>query len=87
MLIALKKTEDSLRKLKKIKQKESPPLTAVDVLGSISPMTPLTDEEKIILQLCLDVEQFGKQLRSFHVATDTFNPYRELRDLLPSADK
>jgi hypothetical protein len=78
MLITLKRTVDSLNRLKKAKKKDS----------FSSPATHLlTDEEKITMQLCLDVEHFATQLRSLNIERDTFKPYQDLRELLPSLEK
>lgn len=82
MLITLKRTVDSLNRLKKAKKKDF----SLDTFPS-STTHLLTDEEKITMQLCLDIEHFAAQLRSFNIERDTFKPFQDLRELLPSLEK
>jgi hypothetical protein len=84
MLTSLRKTEDSLKKLKKTQRKEMMTLaTSKENVQTSS----LTDEEKILLQLSLDIKTFGVQLEGFDVNMNDFEPYRELQSLLPLSPK
>ncbi|KAJ3548647.1 hypothetical protein NM688_g5267 [Phlebia brevispora] len=77
-LTAMKKTEESLRRLKKGKR------SAFSLFGSSSTASNddgRADEEKIRRQMVLDVEAFGKDARTLGVAVDESATYRALKDL------
>ncbi|KAI7864894.1 hypothetical protein BDF14DRAFT_1829975 [Spinellus fusiger] len=58
MLTNLQKTEASLKKLKKSKKMEK-----AHKVGNLLTDAAMTDEDKIRLQLLLDVRQVGKEVR------------------------
>ncbi|KAI0688177.1 COG complex component [Cytidiella melzeri] len=77
-LTAMKKTEESLRRLKKGKK------SAFSLFGSSTSAgndDGRADEEKIRTQMILDVEAFGKEAESFGVAIDSSGTYRSLKEL------
>ena len=61
MLTSIKKTEDSLLRLKRIKKSEG---TSVSVTTDSGKMT---DDDKIRLQFALDVEEFGTQVNIYSI--------------------
>lgn len=74
----MKKTEESLRRLKKGKK------SAFSLFASSSAARDddgRADEEKIRRQMVLDVEAFGQDARTLGVAVDESATYRALRDL------
>ncbi|KAI0084912.1 COG complex component [Irpex rosettiformis] len=77
-LTAMKKTEESLRRLKKGKK------SAFSLFGSSTPGKDddgRADEEKIRVQMILDVEAFGKEARSFGVDVERSGTCRSLNEL------
>lgn len=74
----MKKTEESLRRLKKGKKSAfslfGPSSSAKDDDGR-------ADEEKIRTQMVLDVEAFGKDAQSLGVSVDESATYRALKEL------
>ena len=77
-LTAMKKTEESLRRLKKGKK------SAFSLFGSSTSAKEddgRADEEKIRAQMILDVEAFGKEAQSFGVAVDSSATYCSLKEL------
>ena len=77
-LTAMKKTEESLRRLKKGKK------SAFSLFGNSSAARDddgRADEEKIRRQMVLDVEAFGKDAAALGVAVDDCETYHALRDL------
>ncbi|GJE92723.1 COG complex component [Phanerochaete sordida] len=76
-LTAMKKTEESLRRLKKGKR------SAFSLFGSSSTNADdgRADEEKIRTQMILDVNAFGKDAESLGVAVDENSTYRALKEL------
>ena len=77
----MKKTEESLRRLKKGKKS-----TFSLFGGSSAPRDDESraDEEKIRTQMILDVEAFGKEAESLGVPIRTSETYRTLEDLAHS---
>ncbi|KAG2185061.1 hypothetical protein INT43_000974 [Umbelopsis isabellina] len=78
MLSELQKTEESLKKFKK--GKKGGPMGSSLLVGTTSNERSMSDEDKIRLQVLLDVQGFGQQLKNCGVPADTFVPYRNLRD-------
>lgn len=77
-LTAMKKTEESLRRLKKGKR------SAFSLFGSSSSTKDddgRADEEKIRTQMILDVDAFGKDAESLGVAVNENSTYRALKEL------
>lgn len=77
-LTAMKKTEESLRRLKKGKK------SAFTLFGSSSSSRDddgRADEEKIRTQMILDVEAFGKDAESLGVSVNDSYTYRSLKEL------
>ena len=58
VLLSVKKTEDSMQRLKKARRSLANQTTA----GDGNPSVELSDEDKIRLQLFLDVESFGTKV-------------------------
>lgn len=74
----MKKTEESLRRLKKGKK------SAFSLFGSSTSVKDddgRADEEKIRTQMVLDVEAFGKDARSLGVDVENSSTYRALTEL------
>ena len=77
-LTAMKKTEESLRRLKKGKK------SAFSLFGSSTSTKEddgRADEEKIRTQMILDVNAFGKDAESLGVSVNDNSTYHALRDL------
>ena len=75
---AMKKTEESLRRLKKGKK------SAFSLFGASSAARDddgRADEEKIRRQMMLDVDAFGKDARTLGVDIDKSNTYHALQEL------
>ena len=74
----MKKTEESLRRLKKGKK------SAFSLFGSSSAAKDddgRADEEKIRAQMILDVDAFGREAQAFGVVVDESRTYRSLKEL------
>jgi conserved oligomeric Golgi complex subunit 2 len=74
----MKKTEESLRRLKKGKK------STFSLFGSATSAKDddgRADEEKIRTQMILDVEAFGKEAESFGVAVNKSESYCALKEL------
>ncbi|KAF7726149.1 Conserved oligomeric Golgi complex subunit 2 [Apophysomyces ossiformis] len=82
LLTNLKKTEDSLKKLKKGKKNAVKP-----VLGSGSSEVVMSDEDKIRLQIYLDVLQIGEQLALLGIDKSKFECYDKLRNFVQPFEK
>ena len=77
-LSSMKKTEESLRRLKRGQR------SAFSLFGASSTArddSGRADEEKIRRQMVLDVEAFGKDAQSLGVAVDQSQTYHALKDL------
>jgi hypothetical protein len=77
-LTAMKKTEESLRRLKKGKR------SAFSLFGSASASKDddsRADEEKIRIQMILDVDAFGKDAESLGVSVNESSTFRALKEL------
>eukprot|EP01135_Chromosphaera_perkinsii_P001284 Nk52_evm11s164 gene=Nk52_evmTU11s164 len=78
LLDTVKKTEESLNRLKRRKEKNDP--------GN-SGNAKMSDEDKIRLQLLLDVQEFGKQCKKLGVSSDTLSSYAGLLETVQQAVK
>ncbi len=67
MLESVRKMEDSLKKLQRVRKTNA---SLAANLSSIGTSVAMSDDDKIRLQLYLDVEEFGKQL------VDKFDGYK-----------
>jgi len=76
-LTAMRKTEESLKRLKKGKK------SAFSLFGSAEEGR---DEERIRAQMSLDAEAFGKEAKSLHVNVDTNQNFRILKDVVFASD-
>ncbi|KAI9141689.1 hypothetical protein BKA69DRAFT_1072027 [Paraphysoderma sedebokerense] len=89
LLTTLKKTEDSLKRLKKSNTATSP-RESNDTLSTESTINykNLSDEDKIRLQCYLDVEGFGQEIRklgfldTLQIDLAGYTPYQELWDVV-----
>lgn len=81
-LSAMKKTEESLRRLKKGKK------ATFSLFGSanMSKDEEGKDEERIRTQMILDVEAFGKDAESLVVTLDNSEAYNALKDMVHTID-
>jgi len=77
-LTAMKKTEESLRRLKKGKK------STFSLFGTSNPGKDEEgrDEERIKVQMILDVEAFGKDARSLGVNVDASDAFVALNDMV-----
>lgn len=73
MLTSVKKMEESLKRLKKAKS------------GSGATSQGLSDDDKIRLQLYLDVKQFGEKIESLGLESSSIEAYQKLYELVASA--
>ncbi|XP_028395928.1 conserved oligomeric Golgi complex subunit 2-like isoform X2 [Dendronephthya gigantea] len=73
VLTSIKRTEDSLLRLKRIKKSDNP---------STNPATTekgkMSDDDKIRMQFALDAEEFGKQISSLGIPVDKVSSYKKL---------
>ncbi|KAI8482591.1 Conserved oligomeric Golgi complex subunit 2 [Branchiostoma belcheri] len=76
ILTAVRKMEDSLKRLKKLRKGDS---------GNSSSSGGMSDDDKIRLQLVLDVKQFGEEIQALSVPLDAISTYRQLVELVESA--
>lgn len=75
-LTAMKKTEDSLKRLKKGKK------STFSLFGNTNKDDEGRDEERIRNQMILDVEAFGREAQSLGVALEGNESYRNLVDMV-----
>ncbi|GAB5586853.1 hypothetical protein Unana1_01753 [Umbelopsis nana] len=80
MLSMLKKTEESLRKLKK--GRKGGAMGSSLLIGTASTEASMSDEDKIRLQVFLDVKGYGQQLVKAGHDINTFAPYCNLFDIV-----
>ncbi|XP_011310005.1 conserved oligomeric Golgi complex subunit 2 [Fopius arisanus] len=79
VLESVQKTEESLRRLKKIRDKSS---------GVSQPETQgITDDEKIRVQLEIDVNTFCDSVKSFNIDVSSIGKLEELREIVEAAVK
>ncbi|KAH3850726.1 conserved oligomeric Golgi complex subunit 2-like [Dreissena polymorpha] len=76
VLTAVKKMEESLKRLKKVRGTEK-------TTGSQG----MSDDDKIRKQLIIDIENFGEQMAQFHVDCSSLEQYRKLQLLIDDAKK
>jgi hypothetical protein len=81
LLTTVKKTESSLKRLKKTRPGEAPDAAAAAAGG------PLSDSDKICMQLFLDVEEHGRQIGNFGLQAQQLKSYRQLLTTVTPADK
>ncbi|XP_013396594.1 conserved oligomeric Golgi complex subunit 2-like [Lingula anatina] len=74
VLTSVKKMEDSLKRLKRSK-------TTPNFGSNQGP----SDDDKIRLQIALDVDEFGKQIENLGICKDAIEAYKKLHDLVESA--
>mmetsp|Transcript_37562 Transcript_37562/g.67287 ORF Transcript_37562/g.67287 Transcript_37562/m.67287 type:complete len:536 (-) Transcript_37562:11-1618(-) len=80
LLVTVRKTEDSLKRLKKGRSQKP---------GATPDATPdtATDQEKICLQLFLDVQEYGRQLTSFSLTPAELGQYQRLWAAVAPSDR
>ncbi|KAG1653562.1 Conserved oligomeric Golgi complex subunit 2 [Nymphon striatum] len=81
VLTSVKKTEDSLKRLKKARER---PSSAV-IGGQNASNNSMTDDDKIRHQLFLDVEHYGHQITLFEVEISSIRSYINIVELVESA--
>ena len=79
-LTAMRKTEESLRRLKKGKK------SAFSLFGSANSTEEGRDEERIRDQMGLDAEAFGNDAKSLHVNVETNQNFRILKEMVFASD-
>ncbi len=62
LLESVKKMEDSLKRLHKVRQNKNASSATLSASGSSASSGTISDDDKIRLQLALDINEFGKQL-------------------------
>eukprot|EP00775_Hariotina_reticulata_P012760 gene12760-12889_t len=82
LLTTVKKTESSLKRLKKTRPGEGPDAAVATAAGG-----PMSDSDKICMQLFLDVEEHGRQIRNFGLQAQQLESYRQLLAAVTPADK
>ncbi|KAI8144117.1 hypothetical protein BJV82DRAFT_77007 [Fennellomyces sp. T-0311] len=73
-LTSLRKIEDSLKRLKKGKKNSK--------AANSGPSGGMTDEDKIQLQILLDVRQLGLELAVMKIDSENFKPYKKLYEVV-----
>jgi hypothetical protein len=71
LLTTVKKTESSLKRLKKTRPGEE---AAAGAAGAAA----MSDSDKICLQLCLDVQEHGRQIAKFGLAAEQLESFSQL---------
>lgn len=79
-LTAMRKTEESLRKLKKAKK------ATFSLFGGATD-DDSRDEERIRTQMMLDVEAFGKEAQSLGIDIATNEDYESLKNTVLASDR
>jgi len=85
LLATVKKTEDSLMRLKKTKRKGK----AGEQQGGegTEGKSARTDEDKIRLQLLLDVQEYGRIISSLGIDANSVSSYSELLEMVAQAER
>lgn len=78
VLTSVQKTEESLRRLKQIREKTS---------QQSSDNAGVTDGDKIRLQLNVDVTSYGKMAEALHLNVNSVHKYTELYSMVTEAVK
>eukprot|EP00879_Flechtneria_rotunda_P026885 GHRR01028724.1.p1 GENE.GHRR01028724.1~~GHRR01028724.1.p1 ORF type:complete len:137 (+),score=47.98 GHRR01028724.1:252-662(+) len=84
LLITVKKTESSLKRLKKARPGEGADGPNAAAAG---PGVGMSDSDKIGLQLYLDVQEHGRQIEHFGLVADQLESYRQLLRTVALADQ
>lgn len=84
LLTTVKKTETSLKRLKKTRPGEAPDAAAAAAAG---PGAGLSDSDKICLQLFLDVQEHGRQIARFGLVAEQLESYNALLATVTPADR
>jgi hypothetical protein len=91
LLSAVKKTESSLKRLKKSRPGEQAAIDAAAGAGGAgaapAPGAVMSDSDKICLQLYLDVQEHGRQIARFGLVPEELESYRQLLAAVTPADK
>lgn len=78
-LTTMKKTEESLKRLKNKKPTYS-------LFGNATPVNDVRDEERIRSQMILDVEAFGKDAQSLHIDVSTNPKFIALKEMVYASE-
>lgn len=84
LLTSVKKTESSLKRLKKSRPGEA--AAPGDAAGG-GAAAAMSDSDKIGLQLFLDVQEHGRQIARFGLVADELDSFRQLLATVTPADK
>ncbi|XP_022091249.1 conserved oligomeric Golgi complex subunit 2-like isoform X2 [Acanthaster planci] len=76
LLSSVKKMEDSLKRLKALRKTDA---------AAAPTQQGTSDDDKIRLQLALDVRYFGDQIQSIGVSSADIQPYQEILELVTSS--
>jgi hypothetical protein len=76
----MKKTEESLKRLKKGKK------STFSMFGSATGSDESRDEERIRSQMIIDVEAFGKDARNLGIEPKNYDSYKLLEESVHSID-
>jgi len=82
LLTSVKKTESSLKRLKKTRPGE-----AAGEAGAAGAAAGMSDSDKINLQLYLDVQEHGRQISRFGLVAEELQSYTQLLTTVTPADK
>lgn len=84
LLTTVKKTESSLKRLKKTRLGEAPGEGAA---GGAAAGPAMSDSDKIGLQLFLDVQEHGRQIARYGLVPEELDSFRQLLAIVTPADK
>lgn len=90
VLTSVQKTEESLRRLKNLRDRNANPTTAAAATSSMSTSTDRTtmsDDDKIRLQLQVDVIHYVQEIESIGLARGEIEKLDELTQLVEEATK
>lgn len=85
LLTTVKKTESSLKRLKKTRPGEAAGTDAAAGPGAVG--AGMSDSDKICLQLNLDVQEHGRQISKFGLVAEDLESYRQLLAAVKPPDK
>nr|XP_058947460.1 conserved oligomeric Golgi complex subunit 2-like [Pocillopora verrucosa] len=83
VLTSIKRTEDSLMRLKRSRKQTGPGASGQAV--SQDSQSPMSDDDKIRLQFSLDTEEFGRALKELAVEENRIPAYTELLNTVKAA--